>query len=141
MRISTLQNLSALTAAASYSGGSTDNNTASEATIQADSQSQGDKVTLSPEGIEKSKNSGDDSASPAEAKQKLIREIKEKIERVKAEIEELENSDIPPEQKEQMLKLKQQELAMYQAELVAAMKEAVGQFGVKMKTMVYQQMP
>ena len=123
MRISTLQNLSALTAAASYSGGSTDNNTASEATIQADSQSQGDKVTLSPEGIEKSKNSGDDSASPAEAKQKLIREIKEKIERVKAEIEELENSDIPPEQKEQMLKLKQQELAMYQAELVAAMKE------------------
>ncbi len=123
MRISTLQNLGAATAAASYSGDSTNINTALETESQADGQSQGDKVTLSPEGVAKSKDSGDDTASPTDAKQKLIQEIKEKIERVKAEIEELENSDIPPEQKEQMLKLKQQELAMYQAELVAAVKE------------------
>lgn len=121
MQISSLINQSAITTAASYNG---TNVTANSAETGAQDNAQGlDKVTLSSEGIEKSKASGDNLSGSTDVKQKLIQQIKEKIEKVKAEIEELEKSNLPEDVKEAQIKAKQQELSVLQAELLNALTE------------------
>lgn len=124
MRISDVENISALTASASNTGALEVNHATTEAGGQDCGQSGGsDKVTLSEEGLRRAQENGDELSGSTDTYKKLIAAIKEKIERVEEEIEELEGSDMPPELKKQMIELKQKELAMYQAELVAAMQK------------------
>lgn len=116
MQISRLMNQNAITSAASYSGAS------SSSESQGQDSNQGlDKVTLSAEGLSRSKSSQASSSTDSYAK--IVSEIKEKIEKVKAEIEKIENSNVPDELKEQQLAQKQRELSSLQAQLVNALTE------------------
>ena len=124
MQITSLLNQSAITAVGSYAG---INSTSDSAETGAQDSSLGlDKVTLFSEGLKQSKANGESSASSYDD---VIDDIQEKIDKVKAEIEELKNSNLPEELKEQQVKAKQQELAVLQAELINALNQQQSSMG------------
>lgn len=125
MRIDSLENNIAQTATATYTSRLEINHPTTESSGPDSAQGGGgDKVSLSEEGLRRSQEDGSGKLDKTtEIYKKLVAEIKEKIKRVEQEIEDIEGSDMPPEQKKQMLELKQKELAMYQAELVAAIQK------------------
>lgn len=97
----------------------------------------GDKLTISQEGKDLSKridasgatSKGDESKS-SDPMDILIEKLKEQIEQVKKEIKELEQSNMPDEQKKELINSKRQQLTQLQSELGKAQEEKMKQSGM-----------
>lgn len=95
-------------------------------------QQMGDRVDVSPEGQQLAKsyagprdiNKGvDEEKSEEEEEDVLVKDIKERIKQIQAEIKELEQSDLPEKEKQQKIAMLTQEMAL-QTEMLQKAQDA-----------------